>query len=456
MKKQPEHRLDNQGRRIYRMEVRIDSERRPGAPGPVPAAIANRSEETAGTREAGTDGGADAAGEEEPGAVRATYRLISAVQAWPQMGWLGPQLVDYGYDDAAAIRKIPDLVNNRKRPLPLMWNHSWDMRDKAGRVENARWEDSTDIPPGVNGDLVVNPEFDRRAAVGIATGELDVTSSSVHCDLTPSHPEMEWEDFVRLQGREVDGEIVRWLPVDTWDVFHHAMVPAGADPDSGPREEGETEQTAGRAVENSITPGGGEGDVTMKKAPAILADLAGKLGIEVSLAEGSPLPGDLEQRLGEKVELLTASLRKLNDRTAKLQALAPKLLKEGETSLTSAQVLERLPEAVDLAAHGRAFVEDLRNEALKCFDAAKVDPEKKELSAEAKAIRDVIAGCADIAQLKAFRAEYRSRAEARFGPVDLRSSKGEDLPAEKAEVSAVERDVADGATRVFGGKKEVA
>ena len=71
------------------------------------------------------------------------------------------------------------------------------------------------------------------------------------------------------------------------------------------------------------------------------------------------------------------------------------------------------------------------------------------MSAEEKQIRAVIAKCSDIPQLKAYCAEYKAAAEARFGPQGSnRVSEGEDPAA--ANVSAKDEDITVASQALFG------
>jgi len=489
--KEPQYRIEN-GRKVYSMECRIDAERRPvGADpracpqedAPVGAHlqddVATENEEEPGSRVkpgmTGTEGADRGVCQEKGGhsdaplqnavgddLVRVRYRLLSAVNAWPSMGWLGPQLVAYGHNDGAALKQLPDLINGRPRPVPLMWNHSYDMKDKAGRVENAEWEDSDDIPVGVNGELVVDRRYDPKAALGLETGEIDATSISVVFDMEASHPDMDFDRFIQHQGREVDGRLVQWLPLNAKEVLHHAMVWSGADPNSGPRPF--VSRNTAEAVTNTLA----EGGVTMTNtALEILASLSESLGVEVTLSEGAPPPDDLQQRLATKVDWLKAENARLseelktalpvvNQRAAELEALAP-FVRLGEETLSSDEIMGRLPGRLALAQQGERYVADLRNGALALFDAAKVQPDREQ-SMEERAIRSLIEQCSDIDQLKAWSMEYGKQAQARYGATEaMRSSRGEDVPddtVKQTERFGRDRDIAESVRRMFGRRSE--
>lgn len=459
----PPYRTEN-GRKIFTIDAKVDAARRVasdaggGRRAQIPPAGNQAADPAAG-------------GMVNPDEVRVRFRLLSAVDAWPTMGWLGPQLVRYGHNDGAAIRQLPDLINNRPRPLPLMWNHSFDIHDKAGKVERAEWEQSGDIPPGVNGELVVNRNYDPKAAIGLETGELDATSICVHFDMEMSHPDMDFTMFWDLAGdagmpHEVDGRIVAWLPVAATEAYHHALVWAGADSNSGPRneeagsepsplhnEEQHAAAQSGTAANNNTE--GGQG--VMDKIIALCAAVLNALGIDAVLGDKGEVPSGLHDRVTEKLAGLLNLRDQYNALASKLQSLEKGLLKEGETSLSAAEIVERLPGIVDMAKYGEAYLSDLRNSALGWFDKAKVDPSKPELSNEAKQIRAVIAACTSVEQLKAYVVEYQQAAEKRFGPVgDLRISAQEELPGNSGQAHGADSDIGAAVARMFpagGGAK---
>ena len=290
--KEPNYRIEN-GRKIYTTIDQIDCVRRPD-PKATPPKDAAKSEER---NEAGSGDIPPAqSGSGDPDVVSVHMRLITADDAYPSMGWLGPQLVKYGHNGGQAVKEIVGLMNSASRPTPLMWNHSYDAHDIAGKVNDAYWEESSDIKPGANGWARVNKNFDPKAAMGLKTGEINATSIGVVMEKERSHPDMEFETFVTLaaEGSEVDGKQVAWLPIKALEVVHHALVWAGADPNSGPRPVSNTRKTETNgdnaasihdAEASKINHRGGISveDNTIK----ILDSLCKDLGFDVILSEGS-------------------------------------------------------------------------------------------------------------------------------------------------------------------------
>ena len=111
--------------------------------------------------------------------------------------------------------------------------------------------------------------------------------------------------------------------------------------------------------------------------------------------------------------------------------------------------MEVLPTDLANAANGLAFVEFQKKEALKAFDAAKVDPAKEELSENDKKIRLRIANSQDIAYIQEALEEYKSLALNRFG--SMKSSADEEIPKVDIPVAEVSRDIVDSVSRMFGG-----
>lgn len=441
----PPHRIEN-GRKVYTLTHFVNSAPRK-APGATQAVtVSNAAVDTTGAApgdETGADGDQGQSGRNAH-EVREHTRLLSMIATWCWNEYYGPMFVDYSYDNGAAIRQIPDLVNNSPKQVPLMWNHSEDIARKAGRIADASWEESTDIPPGANGYQIVNRLYDPKAALGLELGELDSTSIAVDFDKVRSHPDMDFWTFMDLQGKVVDGVMVAWWPIAAKRVCHHALVTAGADPYSGPREEQEQSmQNAATAAANT-RPEGGRG---MDELIGLLTAVCNGLGINVALSAGSPIPETLEKRVTDQLTTLRNAQANYNDLAAKLQGLGNSLLKEGETALSAAEVLNRLPERIALAKHGEAFVANQQQTALAWFDKARVDPANKDnLTDVDKRRRERIANSTDLQFLADEIAVCQAEAKARFGPgKNMRSSVGHELPEQPTPGAAgVDHDIAEG------------
>jgi hypothetical protein len=436
--------LNEDGIRVFNLDCVVNCERRP------PSNAQNVGNQAVDGDGSGENNEEDldaqhAGAQTEDGLVRDAWRLISAVKAWPTTDWFLPQLVDYSHEGGRVIRQAVALIN---KSLPdVTWDHSDSSRDVAGHVEKAYWEKSSDIPPGVNGTLVVDPEYDSKAAKGLQNKTIRNGSIGLRMQVKQSHEDMDKWDFLEKQGQIVNGEEVRWLPVKVATVQHMAFVPAGlgADPNAGRREK---QQNA--TQHNSYHHNGHKGERGMEKLMAFIATFCQALGLEESLSAGSEIPPGLEDRVINQVSILAKAQQAYNQIVAQLQAIGQSLLHEGATSLTVAQTLERLPGFIAMAKHGKSFLEHRRKEALEWFDKAKVEP-NVDMSDTAKRLRKRIEETVDLDFIEDSLEDYKAQAEKRYGTSN-RSSTDPPLNDGKTEqvpiITGRNRDIVDGAKRL--------
>lgn len=462
--KEPKYRIEN-GRKIYTIESRIDCLQRPAPPKKAPTAPTaqnNTAVEPGATAPQSSE-------QEDPDVVSVHLRLMTADDAYPSVGWLGPQLVKYGHNDGQAAKEIVDIINKASRPVPLVWNHSYDAHDIAGRVNDAYWENSIDIKPGANAWARVNRNFDPKAALGLETGEINATSIGVVMEKERSHPDMDFETFVNLaaEGAEVDGKQVAWLPVKTLEVFHHALVWSGADPNSGPRaitNSKDHEMNGGdtasiNAAKSAKNPNRGGVFMAENKALEILNSLCKDLGFDVILSEGTEIPADLLTRIKPRVDAWREGLRRYSEMESRLSRVKTEILPEATTA-SAMDILNALIDKLPAAKYGEAFLADLRKQAVVAFDGAKTDPANKpELTEAEKKLRGVIEATTDVDTLRAWIAEYSKAKEDKFPNQDRHSSTNEPLPphaSEDANMTAEERRLSASYKRWMesqGGKK---
>lgn len=465
MIKEPTYRIEN-GRRIYTMDMRIEAVRRPYIP-----QIADAKRDSDQNAELVPMLARPLEQPDDPDIVRVQVRLISAQPAYPSMGWLGPQRVHYDHDNAAAIRQIPAHMLGRTRPVPVMWNHSYDMHDKAGRLASPWWEESTDIVPGANADIVVNRRYDPKAAIGLETGEINATSISVSTELEQSHPHMLWDAFVEMAstGAIIDGRPVAWYPTRLKEVLHHALVWEGADPHSGPRDtenskryfdigasaqmtdrfenDDAIEKKAAEAV-NTTNRGG----ITLEqKSIQILDSLCRDMGFDVILSDEAMVTDELHARMAKRLAAYQAAATRYGELEARLSRLAEKYLPTAQRN-SSIETLDALAERLNLAAYGESYLNDLRATALKAFDTAHFNPEGVTSLAQKK-LRATVENSSDVEELKAFAAEWEQEAAAKLG--DTRSSRGEEMPPVNGapEISAEQRKIQASLHRWRGDSK---
>ena len=444
-------RLNRKGQKIYTFDCIVDCKGLKNAydQGESTEELNQRIQEKSGDTEdevaLSLSNGPSPPGIPDDGKVRVLWRLVSGAKLWPSSSFPYPQCVDFGHDNAAVIaRDIAPLVGAFKPDIT--WNHSIDSRDIAGKVENPFYEAAKgNLEAGINGTLVVNPKYDPKAALGLTEGILRAGSIGIDGEYVPSHPDMLHQEFVKNQGKIINGDMVRWLPLKITAVRHMAFVPwgMGADSNAGPR-----------VALNNISgkePVSNESGGTMGNELKLFSAVCKELGIEFALSEGAPIPEKLE-------ELLLGKLEELKKAQVAYSGLYDRVLRACELSGSCKysgksvdEILEVLPTDLANAANGLAFVEFQKKEALKAFDAAKVDPAKEELSENDKKIRLRIANSQDIAYIQEALEEYKSLALNRFG--SMKSSADEEIPKVDIPVAEVSRDIVDSVSRMFGGDK---
>ena len=431
--------LDNKtadGKQIYRFDCIVDSRRRV-TPAQQATVVADN---TKSTEKVEVENEADLP--VVSGHVRDSWRLISAVEAWPSSGFHLPQLIDYSHNNGSAIRSAVDIINNNKPDLT--WNHSVDSKDVAGWVENAFWEESTDIPHGINAELVVDPTYDSKAARGLENKVLRNGSIGFSMDVVPSHPDMPFEKFVEAQGTVVGNEKVRWLPVSVHSVLHMALVPAGtgADQYAGRREFGN--QSTIQSVNNTQ-------EITnmLDESIKFLANVCQKLGIDVALIadESANIPEGLEDRVIKLIGSYVNAAEKFNNQSKKVEQFIEMAKSNGLNAENLDDLLKEMPAVFVWAKEGERLLNAKQTEAVEWFDKAKFSPDV-EMSEHSKRMRDRIANSRDFEYLNDMIAEYRDIAEAKYGN-SQRSSVAEELPVENKKEKEIPADILDSVNKYF-------
>lgn len=387
---------------------------------------------------------------DESGVVRQKWRFISALQAWPTTAYGLPQLVDYGWDGGIALSQAVNLINTSKPDLT--WNHSIDAKDVAGHITDATWEQSTDIAPGITGYVVVDPNFDAKAAIGIGKGIIRSGSIGISAEMTKSHPDMDIEDFLSNQGEDIDGDVVRWKLKSVVDVRHMAMLATGtgADPNAGLRYKSSLKNSAGLANEQPVKSIGGKQMIekeTVHPDNGLLQKVCGLLKVDETTLENAELA---ESKLTERIEKLQDRADKFNSLSQAVADLEKLVITDNETGLSVNEIIERLPQRLDYARHGERFLNEKRNEAIRAFDSANVNPDS-DMSENSKRLRSRIENSGDIDFVLEMLELHQGIVTERFGL--NRSSLVEELPAEKKSViGAKDKQIRDGAKKLFGGK----
>lgn len=427
-------RRDTDGAEIYQLDHYIGAERRViKNDKPVQQSSLDNAE-------------ADASESDQSGLVRQKWRFISALQAWPTTAYGLPQLVDYGWDGGIALSQAVNLVNASNPDLT--WNHSIDAKDVAGYITDATWEQSTDIAPGITGYVVVDPNFDAKAAIGISKGIIRSGSIGISAEMTKSHPDMDIEEFLSNQGEDVDGDVVRWKLKSVVDVRHMAMLATGtgADPNAGLRYKSSLLNNQGK-LPNSNNGGNIMVPTETRPESGLLNKVCELLKVDETILENAELA---ESKLSERIEKLQDRADKFNNLSQAIADLEKLVIAENETGLSVNEIIERLPQRLDYAKHGERFLVEKRNEALKAFDSANVKTDEN-MSDNAKRLRGRIENSSDIDFVLEMLELHQGITEERFSL--NRSSIVEELPEnKKTSVGAKEQRIRDGAKKLFGGK----
>jgi hypothetical protein len=452
MKEDFKFRLNRKGQKIYTYDCIVDCKGLKNAydQGESTEELNQRIQEKSGETEdevaLSLSNGPSPPGIPDDGKVRVLWRLVSGAKLWPSSSFPYPQCVDFGHDSSAAISR--DVVPLIEQSNPdIMWNHSIDSKDIAGSVEKPYWEETTDkLEGGINATLTVDPEYDPKAAKGLRSGIIRAGSIGIDGDYVPSHPKMLAQEFIKQQGKMIDGEMVRWLPVKITAVRHMALVPSGmgADPMAGPRVALNNIKEEAQITNKT---GGSMGSELRELFSAVCKDL----GVEVALSDGTPIPEMLENNLmGKLGEMKKAQLAysSIYDRVLRACELSGSRKYSGKSI---DEILDGLPTDLVNAENGVAFLEFQKKEALKAFDSAKVDPAREELGDNDKKIRLRISSSQDIGYIQEALEEYKSLALNRFG--SMKSSADEEIPKVDIPVAEVSRDIVDSVSRMFGGDK---
>lgn len=125
--------------------------------------------------------------------------------------------------------------------VKLMKNHSRNIDDIIGKTGDAEFAVADgDTPSGINAPLIFHEKFGAIEKEKVESGLIDSGSVGIQFSTRPSHQFEDEDDFYWLLGKEVDGELVRFI-VDSIDgIQEFSLVWQGADPHA----KAQTEATA--------------------------------------------------------------------------------------------------------------------------------------------------------------------------------------------------------------------
>jgi hypothetical protein len=154
---------------------------------------------------------------EDDGFITRPFRMLSAILI--EGYWLD-------LSDQAVLKKALPLFNN----VTIFKNHAPDVDDWVGVALNARWSEELGVP-GIDADFKIDKAGNPRLARGLSMNPPAINACSVELRFQAkrSHADMGWEFYENL-GREVDGQVVRWIVTRINRIPEVSLVYAGADP----------------------------------------------------------------------------------------------------------------------------------------------------------------------------------------------------------------------------------
>jgi regulator of replication initiation timing len=216
---------------------------------------------------------------------------------------------------------------------------------------NPSWNNST-TPPGIDATYRIYKEFGSDIIKKLNLGILDSTSVGIRFLWKKSHPGMRLWDFLDNLGREIDGQIVRFVITKILSVPEASIVYAGADENAK-----RLSQTGNQNLNDIINSQGDNMDEIMK----------------------------LEKQLTEK----TSELTELRTKHTALET-------ENKTLKTENEKLK------PLAALGEAQHKTLREDAEKFYRLAEKTPKDEMVK---------ILQSGDLETVKTLHADFKERAE---------------------------------------------
>ncbi|MBE7439112.1 MAG: hypothetical protein HS115_11695 [Spirochaetales bacterium] len=149
-----------------------------------------------------------------PGLYQRAFRVLSAI------------LID-GYFLDLTEEKVLKAALPKFDGVTIFKNHRPDVNDWVGVMKNPRWTDSRG--PGIDADFLIDQESNVRIVKGLEIGAINSCSVELRFQCKRSHDDMGWEFYENL-GREVDGQVVRWIVTRITRIPEVSLVYAGADP----------------------------------------------------------------------------------------------------------------------------------------------------------------------------------------------------------------------------------
>lgn len=247
--------------------------------------------------------------------LKATFRAISS-------RYLGEQGYHLDFSRPGVLQAaVPLFLQEsaggvRSKPLKFHRNHSDDVQDVIGLVDEAWWSDGEgDLGiPGVNVlakiDWKLAPEEARR----LLSEPPLVESVSIEFSFRyeQSHPDLKDWQFFDMLGREVDGSVVRIVVSEILSIWHLALVWEGGDSTA--------KKLAAQAAKNDKA-GGGNMELSKKTISELQRLLGADLESEDDLVQAVTASLEAREQVMQDNAALLEKQAALAPAQAKLDAL---------------------------------------------------------------------------------------------------------------------------------------
>jgi len=284
-------------------------------------------------------------------------------------------------------------------------DHNLSVNDWVGVVAKTTWDESKDIPPGINANLKINKKWNERIVDGIKDRAIHSVSVTVLFDYKKSHPDL--EDFWYHIGEEIGGEIVRMIATKIISFGEISLVWQGADVYAKRIDLSHSVKGMGPGTDyrkdNLNRNGGKNVKLTRTFATLFMLNLAayglsaGKDDVELDDAGQAMLMADMSKAFSS----LSNEKEKLAEMLAGIFG----------NDVSTDQFESKLAEMSARAEIGNKYLDDARQDALKFAKIVegKTDDKKFGETALGKSILN-----AGIDDAIAFRDEFRKKSEEKF------------------------------------------
>ncbi len=309
-------------------------------------------------------------------------------------------------------------------------NHTTDVNQWLGSVLSVKWDDTSE-PNGINVKLQIPKSQNERIVEGIRLGALHSVSVGFNFLWEKSHAR---DDFWRVLGEEVDGEMVSLIVTCITGYREISLVYQGADPYATRRAslfpinqiKDVTPTTEERQADGMLSPDSpqqNENNGGKEKTMKLTKKIAKELGLE--------LPEFLDENV-EEVDLKQSTLNgilaqfkinvkrkereaeKLSVRISALSNPLSTLIGEDASELSAEEIEAHLQDIKVSTEMGNDYIASLRQETKNLYQLCKGDRSDQ-------AILTILETC-ELRTLKALYKDYKDEASKLHLPKETRQS----------------------------------